>query len=66
MVSERAFGFIRCQGTRLEYFFHRTGLEDGERFETLTKGQPVSFIINEASPKGPRAEAVRTGSGVGI
>ena len=56
LVRDRGFGFIRGpQGE--EYFFHRSGLQVPEIFNTLQEGQVVTFEM-EASIKGPRATHV--------
>ena len=56
LVSDRGFGFIAAEDGK-EFFFHRSGTEGN--FDQLQGGEKVSFEI-EASPKGPRAKAVRT------
>ena len=56
LVIERGFGFIAAEDGK-EYFFHRSGTQTD--FDRLQGGERVSFQI-EASPKGPRARAVRT------
>ena len=56
LVSDRGFGFIAADDGK-EYFFHRSGTE--VNFDSLQGGEKVQFEI-EASPKGPRAKAVRT------
>ena len=54
LVSDRGFGFIAADDGK-EYFFHRDGAEG---FDRLRGGESVTFQV-EASPKGPRANAVR-------
>ena len=58
LVLERGFGFIAGDDGK-EYFFHRSGTEGLLSFDSLMGGEKVTFEI-EASPKGPRAKAVRT------
>jgi len=58
VVYERGFGFIAGEDGK-EYFFHRSGVEDSVNFDSLTGGQQVTFQL-EQSPKGPRANRVRT------
>ena len=55
LVSERGFGFISAEDGQ-DYFFHRSAVDN---FDRLMGGEKVSFDI-EASPKGPRANRVRT------
>jgi CspA family cold shock protein len=56
LTPERGFGFIRGEdGT--EYFFHRSELREGLRFDELKAGQRVSFEPRQAD-KGPRAAEV--------
>jgi len=57
VVPDRGFGFIA--GTDgVEYFFHRSGVDQSINFDGLNGGEAVSFEI-EASQKGPRAYRVR-------
>jgi CspA family cold shock protein len=58
IVAERGFGFITSDDAK-EYFFHRNSLDASLDFDRLVGGERVAFEI-EASPKGPRAERVRT------
>ncbi len=58
LVQDRGFGFIAAEDGK-EYFFHRTGIDSSLNFDALTGGERVTFEV-EASPKGPRAKAVRT------
>jgi len=58
IVADRGFGFITAEDTK-EYFFHRGGLEGGLDFDRLVGGEKVEFEI-ESSPKGPRANHVRS------
>lgn len=57
LVSDRGFGFIAADDGK-EYFFHRTGVDAGVNFDTLTGGEHVTFEI-EQSDKGPRARRVQ-------
>ena len=57
LIGDKGFGFIKDEGGQ-EYFFHRSELRDGTRFESLQEGQRVEFTPGQG-PKGPRAEAVR-------
>lgn len=53
---ERGFGFIRADdGT--DYFFHRSALVAGLRFEDLFEGNRIAFELAD-STKGPRAGKV--------
>jgi cold shock protein len=56
LVADRGFGFIAAEDGK-EFFFHRSGTEGD--FDRLQGGEKVTVEI-EASPKGPRARAVRT------
>ena len=58
VVADRGFGFIAAEDEK-EYFFHRGGLDASLDFDRLVGGEPVVFEI-EASPKGPRANKVRS------
>lgn len=57
IVSDRGFGFIAAEDG-VEYFFHRSGVDDSVNFDSLRGGEAVSFEI-EQSQKGPRAAQVR-------
>lgn len=57
IVKDRGFGFIREDRTQVEYFFHKSGLANGERFEQFEEGNRVLFEVEE-SAKGPRATKV--------
>jgi cold shock protein len=55
--TDKGYGFISTpEGT--EYFFHHSACS-GTRFEDLSEGQAVTFMIGQG-PKGPRAENVST------
>jgi CspA family cold shock protein len=58
VVADRGFGFISAEDEK-EYFFHRGGLDSSLDFDRLVGGEPVEFEI-EQSPKGPRANKVRS------
>ena len=58
VVADRGFGFIVAADEK-EYFFHRGGLDSSLDFDRLRGGEPVEFDV-EASPKGPRANHVRS------
>ena len=58
VVAERGFGFIVAEDAK-EYFFHRNSLDPSLDFDRLAGGERVTFEI-EQSPKGPRAEQVRS------
>lgn len=53
LVRDRGFGFLFCQDTGKEYFFHRSVLV-GLQFEVLDEGDDVQFRPEDSS-KGPRA-----------
>lgn len=55
VVKDRGFGFLRCESSGLEYFFHRSGLTDGLRFELLEPGMGVMFDVGERQGKGEGA-----------
>lgn len=56
LVSDKGFGFIAEDSTKVEHFFHRSGVI-GTRFEHLKEGDTVTFESAEGE-KGPRAESV--------
>ena len=58
VVADRGFGFITGDDAK-EYFFHRGGLDASLDFDRLNGGEKVEFEI-EQSPKGPRANKVRS------
>ncbi len=58
LVRERGFGFIASTDGK-EYFFHRNSLDSSLDFDRLNGGEKVEFEI-EQSPKGPRANRVRS------
>ena len=58
VVADRGFGFITADDTK-EYFFHRNSLDSSLDFDRLNGGEKVEFEI-EQSPKGPRANHVRS------
>jgi CspA family cold shock protein len=58
VVADRGFGFITAEDEK-EYFFHRGGLDSSLDFDRLTGGEKVEFDV-ESSPKGPRANHVRS------
>ena len=57
VVPDRGFGFIAGEDG-VEYFFHRSGVDQSVNFDSLSGGEPVSFEV-EPSQKGPRAYRVR-------
>jgi CspA family cold shock protein len=58
VIADRGFGFIAAEDAK-EYFFHRGGLDSSLDFDRLSGGERVEFDI-EPSPKGPRANHVRS------
>jgi len=58
VVADRGFGFIVADDAK-EYFFHRGGLDSSLDFDRLQGGERVEFDV-EQSPKGPRANHVRS------
>jgi cold shock CspA family protein len=55
---EKSFGFIKTPSG--DYFFHRSSVRSPDLFEEFTVGTHVEFDPQPSSPKGPRAENVRT------
>lgn len=56
IVTDKGFGFVKAEdGT--EFFFHRSTVANGLRFEDLREGERVTFDEGDG-PKGPRAENV--------
>ena len=58
VVADRGFGFITADDEK-EYFFHRNSLDSSLDFDRMVGGEKVEFEI-EQSPKGPRANRVRS------
>ena len=58
VVADRGFGFITADDAK-DYFFHRDALDSTLDFDRLVGGEKVEFEI-ESSPKGPRANRVRS------
>jgi len=58
VVADRGFGFITAEDEK-EYFFHRNSLDASLDFDRLIGGEKVDFDV-ESSPKGPRANHVRS------
>jgi CspA family cold shock protein len=58
VVADRGFGFITAEDAK-EYFFHCGGLDTSLDFDRLVGGERVQFEV-EQSPKGPRANQVRS------
>ena len=58
VVADRGFGFITAEDAK-EYFFHRSALDSSLDFDRMTGGERVEFDV-EQSPKGPRANHVRS------
>src|SRR5205814_10729017 len=58
VIADRGFGFIAAEDAK-EYFFHRGALDSSLDFDRLVGGEKVEFEI-EQSPKGPRANNVRS------
>lgn len=56
-LTDRGFGFIAVEGQK-DMFFHMSSLIDAQ-WDELRDGMRVQFDIGQ-SPKGPRAENVRT------
>ena len=57
IVEEKGVGFIEGADGQ-DYVFHRSALLEGEPFDQLLPGAPVTFDTVH-DPKGLRAEAVR-------
>ena len=56
IVLDRGFGFLEGDDGK-EYFFHMSGLAEGQTIEALREGQKVTYDT-ERSPRGPRATRV--------
>ena len=52
-LTDKGFGFIKCDGQEKDLFFHSNELV-GVMFAELREGDKVSFEIGD-SPKGPNA-----------
>ena len=59
LKADVGYGFLKCDATGTEYFFHRSGLAPGTRFEHLTEAMRVAFEEDAPGEKGPRARDVR-------
>lgn len=55
LVCERGYGFIAAPDA--DYFFHRSAVIDGPRFDELHVGQTVDFVPDPLALK-PRAYQV--------
>lgn len=55
-LTDKGFGFIKCEGREKDLFFHSTELV-GVTFDELREGDTMTFEIAE-SPKGPNAVKV--------
>ena len=60
LFRDKGFGFIRSADGHSDLFFHRSSVRPGD-WERLHDGASVSYR-QEASVKGPRAEAVQAES----
>ena len=65
-LSERGYGFIKCDTGGPDIFFHASALAEGVVFDELIEGQAVEFTKGEGTPgdKGektarPKAEDVK-------
>lgn len=56
LTPDRGFGFIRGDDGQ-EYFFHRSEVRGGLRFDELHEGQGVIFEPRQGE-KGPRAAEI--------
>ncbi len=55
-LTDRGFGFIKCEGREKDLFFHSNELKNVE-FKDLREGDKVTFEVAEG-PKGPNATNV--------
>jgi CspA family cold shock protein len=55
-LTDKGFGFIKCEGREKDLFFHSSELV-GVTFDELREGDTMTFEIAE-SPKGPNAVKV--------
>lgn len=46
-LSERGYGFIKCETGGPDIFFHASALSDGAVFDELVEGQKVEFTKGE-------------------
>jgi cold shock CspA family protein len=56
MNGQKPFGFLRVDGSKVEYFFHETDLANCT-WSTIQVGQQVTFRT-EDTPKGARAREI--------
>ncbi|MCK5059744.1 MAG: cold shock domain-containing protein [Candidatus Pacebacteria bacterium] len=55
-LTDKGFGFIKCEGQEKDLFFHSNELVD-VTFNELREGDKVTFEVAD-SPKGPNAVKV--------
>ena len=55
-LTDRGFGFIKCEGKEKDLFFHSKELQ-GTTFEELREGDTVTFEVVDG-PTGPSATKV--------
>jgi len=55
-VTDRGFGFIKCEGMEKDLFFHAKELKNVQ-FNDLREGDKVTFELADG-PKGPNAVEV--------
>jgi CspA family cold shock protein len=53
LVSDKGFGFIKCEGQERDLFFHANELINAN-FDDLKENEKVTFEVAD-SPKGPNA-----------
>jgi CspA family cold shock protein len=58
LVIDKGFGFARRTNGDVDYFFHRTDLENAA-FGNLHVGQAVTFEEASNGMRGPRARSVQ-------
>lgn len=59
LVSDRAYGFIRCPADERDYFFHQAELENCT-FPQLGEGDVVTFTVGIGGRSGkPQAETIQ-------
>ena len=65
-LSERGYGFIKCETGGPDIFFHASAMAEGAEFDELVEGQKVEFTKGEGTPGAkndktsrPKAEDVK-------
>lgn len=58
LFLDKGYGFLQDAVSHTDYFFHRSGVVGGG-FEALRVGDLVTYDLDPAATKGPRARTVQ-------